>query len=284
METLQGKTAVVTGAASGMGRAMALRFAGAGMNVVLADLNQAGLDAVAAEVEDLGAGALAKRTDVADAEANLELLDATIDRFGQANLVCLNAGVTGSVGRSWTLSEADWRWSLGILLDGVIFGIKAFVGHLVAHDDGHVVITASIAGHIASPYSGPYAAAKHAVVALSETLALELRGDDSSVGVTCLCPGFVNTDIVAAARARATQEPGSTKDERGDRWMDISERALGAGLAPEAVADMVHDAVLANQFWLFTDNAWDAAITKRTSQIVGRLPPSAGLPTKSSAE
>ncbi len=284
METLQGKTAVVTGAASGMGRAMALRFARAGMNVVLADLNQPGLDAVAAEVESLGAGALVKRTDVADADANLALLDATIDRFGQANLVCLNAGVTGSVGRSWTLSEADWRWSLGILLDGVIFGIKAFVGHLVAHDDGHVVITASIAGHIASPYSGPYAAAKHAVVALSETLALELRGDSSGVGVTCLCPGFVNTDIVTAARARAAQEPGSTKDERGDRWMDLSERALGAGLAPEAVAEMVHDAVLAKQFWLFTDNAWDAAITKRTGQIVGRLPPSAGLPSHLSAQ
>lgn len=278
METLQGRTAVVTGAASGMGRSMALRFARAGMNVVLADVDAAGLETAADEARTLGADTLAVRTDVADAGANHALLDATVDRFGQANLVCLNAGVTGSVGRSWTLTEQDWRWSLGILLDGVAFGISAFVGHLVDHGDGHVVITASVVGHIAAPFSAPYAAAKHGVVALAESLALELQAENSPVGVTCLCPGFVDTAIVTSAQARPAGGPGSTSDERGDRWLALSARALSTGMAPDAVAELVHDAVLARQFWLFTDDAWDAAIAARAEGILQRRSPVAGLP------
>ncbi len=219
MDTLLGKVAVVTGAASGIGRSMALRFARAGMKVVPADVDDARLAQVGDEINNLGAHALVVHTDVANAAAHDRLLGATLERFGQANVVCLNAGVTGSVGRSWTLTEQDWRWSLGILLDGVIFGIKAFGGHLVAQGDGHFVITASIVGHITAPYSGPYLVAKHGVAALAESLELELRADKADVGVTCLCPGFVNTAIVSSAKARPTSEPGATKDEIGDRWM-----------------------------------------------------------------
>ena len=248
------------------------------MNVVVSDIDQAGLETVSAEIEGHGVAALAQRTDVADRAANLALADATIDRFGQANVVCLNAGVTGAVGRSWTLSEQDWRWSLGILLDGVIHGIGAFVPHLVAHGDGHVVITASIVGHIAAPFSGPYAAGKHAAVALAETLELELRAEQSDVAVTCLCPGFVNTAIVSTGRAR--HDAVAAPDERADRWLDLSARALSSGMDPAAVADLVHDAVLTKQFWLFTDDAWDAAIAQRAHSIAGRLSPAAGMPSR----
>lgn len=280
MDSLEGKTAVITGAASGMGRAMALRFASAGMNVAAADIDTDRLGAVVDEVKALGVEAIGVRTDVSVRADSFALLDATIDAFGQANVVCLNAGVTGSVGRSWTLTERDWEWSLGILLNGVVFGVQAFVPHLIEHGDGHVVTTASIAGHVSSPFSAPYGVAKHGVATMSESLLFELQLEGSTVGVTCLCPGFVNTNIVDAAKARSGDEVGSNKDEAGEKWLKMAGRALDAGLDPEVVGNQVHDAVLANQFWLFTDTAWDDAIATRAEEIGTRQPPTIGMATR----
>ncbi len=261
-----------------MGRAMALRFAQAGMNVVVADVNDEAAATVVTEVETAGSKAIAVHADVSDWDANVALRDATLDAFGAANIVCLNAGVTGSAGRAWTLTQEDWDWSLGILLDGVIHGIRAFVPGLVEHGDGHVVITASIAGHVASAFSGPYMVAKHGVAALAETLYHELRSERSSVGVTCLCPGFVDTDIIEATKRRGTGV-GSPQDELGAKWLDFSERALSTGLDPAVVGEQVHDAILDNQFWLFTDEAWNEAIALRAHQITNRLPPTTGRPS-----
>ena len=258
-----------------MGKAMALRFAQAGMRVVLADIDDIAMAAVVTEIEAGGGQAIAVVTDVASAAANDALLDAAIDAYGRVNVVCLNAGVTGTVGRCWTLTEQDWKWSLGVLLDGVVNGIRTFVPSLLEHGDGHVVITASIAGHVSSPFSGPYAVAKHGVATLAETLHHELRADRSTVGVTCLCPGFVNTNIVTAARQR-TNEAGGANDEQGSRWLDFSEQALSTGLDPDIVGEQVHDAILANQFWLFTDEAWDDAIALRAEEITNRRPPTVG--------
>lgn len=280
MDDLAGKTAVITGAASGMGRAMSLRLARAGMGVVLADIDADAMADVAQEIMAHGGEALAVHTDVASAADHLDLLSASLEAFDQVNLVALNAGVTGSVGRSWVLTEEDWRWSLGILLDGVVHGVRTFVPHLVEHGDGHVVITASIAGHVSSPYSAPYAVAKHGVVALAESLYHELRADESTVGVTCLCPGFVRTSIVEAARARDGGSIGRDKDERGARWLEMSERFLATGLDPAAVADQVLDAVVADQFWLFTDDRWDDAIALRAEEITQRRPPTIGRPRR----
>lgn len=277
MDSLRGKTAVVTGAGSGMGRAVALRLAEAGTKVVISDIDDASAGAVAEQAKALGAEALAVTTDVADPAANDHLLDATIDAFGACNIVVLNAGVTGSIGRSWTLSVDDWAWTLGVNLTGVINGIRSFVPHLVEHGDGHVVATASIAGHVSGPYGGPYNVSKHGVAVLMETLQHELRIDEADVGVTCLCPGFVNTNIMAAARERPAGGAGSARDERGERWFDISERALQTGLDPEVVGQQVHDAILANQFWLFTDQAWDDAIRTRVDAIIERRPPVIGM-------
>ena len=279
MEDFTGKTAVVTGGGSGMGRAMALRWARAGMNVVVADVNDDTAAAVATEARALGVGALAVRTDVAQLDDNAALLDATLSEFGQANIVCLNAGVTGSAGRSWALTADDWDWSLGILLDGVIHGVRTFVPGLVEHDDGHVVVTASIAGHVASAFSAPYMVAKHGVAVLAETLFHELRSVRSNVGVTCLCPGFVNTNIIQAAKD-LDGSAGSPQDEMGQRWLDFSERALSTGLDPEVVGEQVFDAVKDNQFWLFTDTMWDEAIAKRAHEITNRLQPTVGQPSE----
>jgi len=263
-----------------MGRAMALRFADAGMNVVIGDLDEAGMASTVASATDKGVEAKSVVTDVASEEANVALRDAAIEAFGHCNVVCLNAGVTGATGRCWTLTTEEWNWSLGILLDGVIHGVRTFVPGLVEHGDGHVVITASIAGHVGGSFSGPYIVAKHGVAALAETLYHELQADGSSVGVTCLCPGFVKTDIVEAAKRRPAGEPGAPKDEAGDRWLAFSGRALSTGLDPAVVGDQVHDAVLADQFWLFTDTAWDDAIAARAEGITTRRPPSQGRPTR----
>lgn len=279
MDSFSGKTAVVTGGASGMGRAMALRMARAGMNVAIGDVNDDAMAAVIDEARALGVEAIGVHTDVSDEAANVALNAAACDAFGQVNVLCLNAGVTGSAGRSWTLTKRDWDWTLGILLDGVVNGVRAFVPGMIEHGDGHVVMTASIAGHVSAAYSGPYMVAKHGVVALAETLYHELRAERSDIGVSCLCPGFVKTDIVAATRRRTRGEVGAVQDELGAKWLGFSERALAGGLDPEVVGEQVYDAIVDNQFWLFTDQAWDQAIGEKNQQILARQPPTPGHPS-----
>ncbi len=256
-----------------MGLAMARRFARAGMKVVLSDIDEAKLSLEVDDIRRLGAEVIAVVADVSEEDQNHALFDATIDAFGTANVVCLNAGVQGSIGRSWSLSKADYDWTLGILLQGVIHGVRAFVPHLVEHDDGHVVLTASIAGHISAPFGAPYNIAKHGVATLAETLFHELKIERTNVGVTCLCPGFVNTNIVNATAARAAGSVGSAIDDRGNQMLELSQRALRRGLDPEIVGDQVHDAIINDQFWLFTDQDWDAAISARAQEIGSRNQP-----------
>ncbi len=273
MNKLEGKTAVVTGAASGMGLAMARRFAVGGMNVVLADINESKLNDAVDQIRTTGGRALGVVTDVSLEADNIKLLDAAVDTYGTADVVCLNAGVQGSIGRSWALSKDDYSWTLGILLDGVIHGVRTFVPEMVERDEGHVVLTASIAGHISSPFGAPYNVAKHGVATLAETLFHELRVEGSNVGVTCLCPGFVNTNIVNDTASRPAGSVGSAIDDRGDQMLELTQRVLSAGLDPEVVGQQVFDAVVNNQFWLFTDDNWDAPIMARANEVVTR-----GLP------
>jgi len=270
MNKLEGKTAVVTGAASGMGLAMARRFAVGGMNVVLADINESKLDEAVDEIRTSGGQAQGLVTDVSLEADNINLLDFTVDSYGTADVVCLNAGVQGSIGRSWALSKDDYSWTLGILLDGVIHGVRTFVPEMVERDEGHVVLTASIAGHISSPFGAPYNVAKHGVATLAETLFHELKVEGSNVGVTCLCPGFVNTNIVNDTASRPAGSVGSAVDDRGDQMLQLTQRVLSAGLDPEIVGQQVFDAVVNKQFWLFTDDNWDAPIMARANEVVTR--------------
>jgi NAD(P)-dependent dehydrogenase (short-subunit alcohol dehydrogenase family) len=256
MENLTGKTAVVTGAGSGMGRAFAERFARAGMNVVLADVEEPKLDEAVAAITATGAQAIGVPTDVTDGDAVDRLRDAAIDAFGRVHVLCNNAGVAGgpASGGEWVL-ENEWRWVLEVNLWGVIHGHRAFLPHLVEGADGHIVNTASMAGLF--PGHSAYSASKWAVVGITQGLFQTMRMRGTGVGVSCLCPGWVNTEIDRSERNRPEwAAPGlgveASAEEEAIRAF-VSEQ-LRSGMQPDDVADLVHDAILAGQFWIFTDN------------------------------
>lgn len=285
MQVVDGKTAVVTGAASGMGRAFCSRFARAGMRIVAADVEVGALEAAVSDLRAEGAEVIGVRCDVSRAEDHEALLAAAVEAFGAVHVVCLNAGVNGVNGPCWEQTVDDWRWTIDVNLWGVVHGVRTFVPHLLTHGDGHVVTTASIAGHTSSPFGAPYNVSKHGVATLSESLFHELRRAGSSIGVTCLCPGFVATNILDAARNR-TDGGGAVVggDEPGDagtaHFIEVVRRMIDAGKPPAEVADLVHDAVLTDQFWLFTDDVWDAPIARRHREIQERAEPTLPSPRR----
>ena len=279
MEDLAGKTAVITGGASGMGRAFATRFGAAGMNLVLADVEVPALDTAVAELTAAGVNVIGVPTDVSRRSDMDELAAAAEAAFGDVHIVCLNAGVGGGNGSMETLTEADWAWTLGVNLWGIIHGVAAFVGGMKERNEGHVVITASIAGHTSFPGMGPYNVSKHAAVTIAETLFSELRDADSAVGVSCLCPGIVSTNIITSERNRpeelrqpiiAPELPPEAAAAAG-AMMDIFTTAK----PPAEVAELVHDAVVNRQFYVFTDEVYTPAINTRIDDIRERRDPSA---------
>ncbi len=283
MEELTGKVAVITGGASGMGRAFADRFAAAGMNVVLGDIEEPVLAEAVTELEASGAEVLGMRCDVSDHESVLALRDATFDRFGAAHVVCLNAGVAGG-GTILEQTVNSWNWVLGVNLFGIVHGLDAFLPGLVEQDEGHVLMTASIAGHLSIAGLAPYNASKHATVTIAESLYAELQEVGSRVGVSCLCPGFVATNIFTSERNRpealldAPIEPADPERELARQalveWMAAN--ALGA----DTVADLVHDAVISDTFWIFTDDQHLEAVAERHRAIRERRNPVTGRLTE----
>ncbi|MET0458360.1 MAG: SDR family NAD(P)-dependent oxidoreductase [Ilumatobacteraceae bacterium] len=270
---------MITGAASGMGRAFAERFADAGMNVVLADVEVPRLEEAVAAVASRGVDAIAVATDVSDAAAVDRLRDAAVERFGQVNLVCNNAGVAGSMTGS-DVDLDDWRWVIGVNLWGVVNGHRSFLPHLLEHGDGHIVNTASMAGHF--PGHSAYTASKWAVVAITEGLRMQLTAEGHTVGVSCLCPGWVATDIGSSERNRPEWAAPRALDDVpvDDRAAMIREFLLDqlrSGMPPAEVADLVHDAVVADRFWIFTDMAMVAALEPRYRAVLAAEdPPAAG--------
>ena len=268
MDDLEGKVAVVTGAASGIGRALADRWADSGMKVVLADIEQGPLDAARDELDAAGADVLAVCTDVADGDQVDALAAATIEHFGAVHLVCNNAGVGGG-GLSWEASREDWGWVLGVNLWGVVHGIRAFVPHLVAQDEGHVVNTASIAGFAYGPFMGPYNASKAAVVAISETLKAELAMQGSKVGVSVLCPGWVNTRIHESDRNRPG---GPVQSDLMDMGREAMKQVIAGGKPPAEVANLVAAAVREGTTHIFTGDEWIGLARGRMETVLAELP------------
>ena len=270
-----GRVAVVTGAASGIGRALAEAFAGAGSAVVVADLDGAAAEVVAAGIRAAGGDAEAVTVDVADAAAVDRLAATTLERFGRVDVLCNNAGVsTFNLLRDQTLD--DWRWVFSVNLWGVIHGLHTFVP--IMRNQGtpaHIVNTASIAGLLSGvAFIGPYDATKVAVVSISETLAQELAIDQIPIGVSVLCPSSVDTRVMESERGRPSALGIEHRTEIAESVrLAIRESFTGPfGMTPAAVADRALEAIRARRFWIITHPGERAAVEARFTDILANFP------------
>ena len=269
MKEFAGKVAVVTGAASGIGLATASRFAEAGMKVVMADIQEDALDDAVKSLGNMGHEVLGVPTDVSKWDAIQALADKTMDEFGAVNIVHNNAGVVVS-GQIAELTLADWEWVLGVDLWSVIYGIKAFLPLIRQYGEGHIINTASTNGLQASGSIAPYSVAKFGVVALTETLRLELDAEDLPISASVLCPGAINTQIVFSKRNRDSE---SAKEHSSSAQEKAFEKHAGALLAkhgkdPSEVADMVMAAIVNNDFWILTHSDWKKVMQERVAALV----------------
>jgi len=261
MKTLQGRTAAITGAASGLGRAMAIAFAKEGMKVALADVDEKGLEETARLVNGVS-----MRVDVSKGSD----VDAFAASLKEVHVVCNNAGVS-PLGPLWANTTGDWQWALGVNLWGVVHGVRAFVPRLVAQGEGHVVNTASVAGLISPPGMGIYNVTKHAVVALSETLYQDLRAQNSPVGVSVLCPAYVPTGISNSERNRPKELVGAPVPEAMKQNL---KKAVSSGkLSADDVARAVVAAVKDERFYILTHPRIKGAIQARMEDILAERAP-----------
>ncbi len=279
MESLSGKVAVVTGGASGIGLGLGRAFVDQGMKVVLGDIEEAALDAAVSGLaaNDQVTGVV---VDVAQAADVDKLRDAALDAYGAVHVICNNAGVSAG-GRTWETTLENWQWVLGVNLWGVVHGIRTFTPLLLEQGEGHIVNTASMAGLTSPPYMGVYNVTKHAVVTLSETLFAELAMEGGKVGVSVLCPGWVNTRIHEADRNRPEGMAEPAPPLGGPQLREMVAAMLAAGLDPAVVADRVVEAVKTRRFYILTHPEWKPMITARAQRIVDdENPPSSMLPAQ----
>ena len=258
---LKGKTAVITGGASGIGLATAKRFAASGVNLVLGDIEESPLAAAVKNLTDQGAHVIGVTGDVALEADVIAMRDAAIAQFGAVHVVFNNAGVGG--GLTIGTPKAVWDWVLGVNLDGVINGVNAFVPLFMEQDEGHVINTASEAGLVGVPGSGPYCASKFAVVGLSEALFQELALSGKNVHVTVLCPNFVRTRINESQRNMPSGLADYLENPVAQEVKKLADAAVNSGIDPADVAQMVEDAVVANRFWILTNERSATRITEQ---------------------
>jgi NAD(P)-dependent dehydrogenase (short-subunit alcohol dehydrogenase family) len=275
MRELRGKVAVVTGAASGIGRALAERFAAEGMKVVLADVERTALAETEKALAAGGTSVVAVPTDVSKAGDVEALARRTLDAFGAVHLLCNNAGVVAA-GPTWERTVADWEWVLGVNLWGVIHGIRVFLPIMLGQDaDGHIVNTASMAGLVSGAFNAIYNVSKHGVVTLSETLQQELALTGARVRVSVLCPGWVNTRIMDADRNRpaALAAPARSPTPEETVLTEAVRGFLASGLPPARVAELVVDAVRGERFYVLTHPEWKGLIRTRMEDILAERQP-----------
>jgi len=250
MRELRGRVVVVTGGASGIGRALVERFASDGMKVVVADVEDAALAETERALAARGAEVLCVHADVAKAGDVDALAGRTLERFGKVHVVCNNAGVSVA-GPMWEHTLDDWHWVLGVNLWGVIHGVRTFVPIMIDQGEpAHVVNTASLAGLSSNPFMGVYNVTKHAVVTLSETLAQELATVGAPVKVSVLCPGFVQTKIIDSDRNRPAALATGADRPRPEGFEQLIRAAVAGGIPPTVVADLVAQAIRDERFYV----------------------------------
>jgi NAD(P)-dependent dehydrogenase (short-subunit alcohol dehydrogenase family) len=268
LSELSRRVAVVTGGGGGIGAALCRGMADRGMRVVVADIDEAAATEVARGLPD----ATACGVDVADASAVARLADLAFDTFGSVDLLCNNAGVFQG-GLAWERSTADWNWTLGVNLYGIIHAIDAFVPRMLAQGtDGHIVNTASVAAFVSTPLSAPYVVSKAAALSLSECLAHDLASVQSRIGVSVLVPSAIDTDIAGTARVRPTGFGADTTDD-GASTVEFLRAMTAAGLDPAAVVAPVLEAVRTGTFLIPTKPSYAAQLQTRFDGLVARQLP-----------
>jgi len=273
MREFSNSTAVITGAASGMGYAFAERFAAEGMNVVLADIEAEALKAAVSRLEQQERSVVGIEVNTMRRESVESLRDQAIDRFGNVHVLCNNAGVTssedGGTRNLWEIPNSTWDWVLGVNFYGVLYGIQAFLPHMVAHGElGHVVNTCSVGGIVAG--SGAYSVSKHGVLSLSEGLYLDLRASDSKISASALCPGLVNTNLLNAERNRPDQFGGPAEPAQENF---AAEMMWDDAMDPANVASLVWDAIVNDTFYILPHPGFDEIVRDRVDRILSRTAP-----------
>ena len=273
MQDFEGKTAVITGGASGIGRALAERFAQARMNVVLADIEQDALDRAVKEMEERQYRVLGVQANTMVRDSVQSLAERVTAEFGKVHILCNNAGVAnrGELAKPvWEVSDADWNWVMGVNFWGVLYGLQAFVPGMLAHgEQGHIVNTASLAGWM--PGGGTYGVSKHGVLSLTETLYRDLKARGAAVSASVLCPGFVNTQIFNSERNRPAELGTVAAPDPMAQAMASS--MLSMGKQPSEIADTVFDSIAHDRFYVLPHPAWDNIVKARVDAAIARGAP-----------
>jgi NAD(P)-dependent dehydrogenase (short-subunit alcohol dehydrogenase family) len=268
MQDFLGRTAVITGGASGIGLGMARSFAGRGMQLVLADLDEELLKAAEKEFSAAGTSVVCQVCDVSKLEDVELLAEVTMDRFGAVHVVCSNAGV-GIPTSARNVKLADWEWIINVDLWGPIYAVKTFLPLIEEQGVGHINATSSMAGLISSQMMGAYNVAKHGVVALMAAVERELRAKKSNVRASVLCPGPINTNI---SRHSVDFRPGRGKpkgdSEKAGKLAGNIQAALEQGMHPDEVGELVANAIEQEKFWILTHPHWSKTVQKQLDAMV----------------
>lgn len=272
MKDVKGRVAVVTGAASGIGRGMAETFAAAGMKVVLSDIEAPALEKTTGALHADGADVHAVRTDVSKPDQVDDLAKQTLSKYGAVHVLCNNAGIMVGGSTGWKSSRDDWQWIVGVNLMGVVHGLLSFLPVMVEQDsEAHIVNTASLAGLIANGGS-PYVATKFAVVGLSENVYVQLQREGLKPRVSVLCPGFVDTNILYSDRNRPAEFADASAQPTDPAGNVIRERAAAelkkAGMSPRVVGEHVLAAIRDERFYILTHPELNPVIEQRMQDIL----------------